>query len=99
MDGPTVTLTSPGLRLIIDHSAFADPLTGYESQRGFARRRDAIAGEAADVVSFRADDGTLVVATRLPGPMTAVVHVAPDTDPEIARRMLRSIRPLPKREA
>jgi hypothetical protein len=28
--------------------------------------------------------------------VTAVAHVAPDTDPEIALRMLRSIRPLTK---
>lgn len=92
IEGPVLDLASPGLRLIVDCSPFADPLTSYEPKPGFERRREMIDDRQADVVSFTADDGTRVLGARLPGEVTAVVHAAPGTDPAIALRMLRSIR-------
>jgi hypothetical protein len=93
LDGPAVSFEGPGLRLILDRSPFADPLTGYESKPEFTRKIEMISGARAEIVSFRSDDGTHVYATRLPGPLTAVAHVAPGGGPEVALRMLRSIRP------
>jgi hypothetical protein len=93
LDGPAASFEAPGLRLLLDSSPFADPLTGYESRPEFARMEEQIGGVPAKIVSFRSDDGTRVIAARLPGLLTAVAHVAPDGDPELALRILRSIRP------
>lgn len=92
IDGPAATLAGPNLRLSLDAGPFADPLTGYASKPGFERRLEDIGGEQAEVVSFADSDGTRVLAARLPGPLTAVVHAAPGVDPEVALRMLRSMR-------
>jgi hypothetical protein len=92
IDGPAATLESPNLRLILDAGPFADPLTGYASKPGFERRLEDIGGEPAEVVSFAGENGARVLATRLPGPLTAVVHAAPGVDPEVALRILRSLR-------
>ena len=97
-DQPAATLEGAGLRLILDRGPFADPLTGYASQPEHSRRRETIGDQPADVVSFRAHDGTEVVAARLPGELTAVVHAEPGVDPEIAMRVLRSIRPTSREE-
>jgi hypothetical protein len=92
LDGPAATLESPNLRLILDAGPFADPLTGYASKPGFERRQETIGGEPAEIVTFTDESGTRVLGTRLPGPLTAVVHAAPGVDPEVALRMLRSLR-------
>jgi hypothetical protein len=97
VEGPVATFLGPGLRLLIDRTPFADPLTRYASQPDYRHSRETIGGQPSDVVTFRAEDGTNVLAARYPGPpapLTAVAHVAPDTDPAIGMRMLRSIRPL-----
>ena len=93
IDGPVSSFEGHGLRLMVDRSPFADPLTGYQDKAGYERHREQIAGETADLVTYLEDDGTRVLATRLPGPVTAVVHAAPEMDPEIALRIVRSIRP------
>jgi hypothetical protein len=91
IEAGSASLVGPDLRLIVDQSAFADTLSEYDSRPGFNRRREQIAGESADVLSFRADDGTNVVAVRLSGGLTAVVHASPDVDTEVPLRILRSL--------
>jgi hypothetical protein len=94
VEGPVATLAGPGIRLTIDSSPFADPLTRYGSEAEYRLDREDIGGEPAEVVSFRAEDGTNVVAARLPGRLTAVAHTDSDADRDVALRMLRSIRPI-----
>lgn len=93
IDGEAVVLEGPGIRVTLDRSPFADPLTGHNARPEFRQREERIGDRPAVVVSFRADGATRVVAARLPGLLTAVVRVAPGVDEEIALRMLRSIRP------
>ena len=93
VEGSTGVLSGRGIRVTVDGSPFADPLTGYASRPHYAERSEEIADHQAEVVSFKEDDGTTVVGARLAGPVTATVHLPPDVDPEIALRMLRSIRP------
>jgi hypothetical protein len=92
VEGGTAVLSGGGLTLIVDQGPFADRLTGYEDRAGFVRRREQIGGQPAELVTFRADDGTEVAAARLGDRLTAAVHGAPGTDPNVLTRMLRSIR-------
>ena len=87
----SASLVGPDLSLIVDRSAFADTLSEYDSRPGFTRRPEQIAGELANVVSFRADDGRSVVGVRLSIGLTAVVHASPDIDPEVPLQILRSL--------
>jgi hypothetical protein len=90
VEGPAVSFVGPCARLIVDRSPFADPLDRYAGRPEYSSSSGRIGDTTARVVSFRAEDGTRVVGARLPA-LTAVVHLAPDADPEIALRILRSI--------
>jgi hypothetical protein len=94
IESPVATLDGAGIRLTVDGSPFADPLTRYESQAEYRHDREDIGGETADVVSFRAEDGTGVIAARLSSGLTAVAHITPEGDRDVVLRMLRSIRPI-----
>lgn len=92
VDGVGVTFEGSGIRFVMDRSPFADQLTTYNDWPQFTCTSEEIDGRPADLVSFSAQDGTRVLAMRMPGILTAVAHVAPDGDPGLALRMLRSIR-------
>ncbi len=91
-DGTAVTFVGDQIRIILDASPFADLLTRYESHPEFETHREKIGDETLDVVSFRAPHLTRVVGARLPGRLTAVLHIGEDVEMETALKILRSIR-------
>lgn len=93
IDGTAAVLEGGGLRLVLDRSLFADPLTGHRAKPAFAEWREEIGGVARTLVSYGADESAQVLATRLPG-LTATIHVPRGVDPDVALRILRSIRPV-----
>jgi len=92
LEGPAAVLEGGNMRLTLDGSAFADPLSGHREKPGFTQWRDEVYGEEREFVSFLADEDTQIFASRLPG-FTATVQMERSADPEIAKRILRSIRP------
>jgi hypothetical protein len=93
LEGPAAVFEGGGVRLTLDASLFADPLTGHGDKPGFTQRHDRVGGEERQIVSYAAGEDTRVFATRLTG-LTATVHVQEAADPETALRILRSIRPM-----
>jgi hypothetical protein len=91
VEGSAAVFEGGGLRVTLDASPFADPVTGHESRPGFRRWHEEIGGHRRDVVAYDSSDGGTVVAARLPGPLTAAVHVAAGADPAVAQQILRSI--------
>ena len=91
IDGAAAILEGAGLRLTLDASPFADPLTSYESKVGYRSWYEAVGGRRQELMSFDSDDGGSVIAARFRGPVTVVVHVGPGADVEIAMQIIRSI--------
>ena len=91
IEGSAAVLEGAGLRLTIDASPFADPLTRYGAKPGFEHWQEAVGSTTADFVLFE-EEGTRTVAVTIPGRATAVVH-QPAGDPrDVALQILRSIR-------
>jgi hypothetical protein len=91
-EGAAAVLEGGGLRVVVDTSLFADPLTGHAAQPGFRTWSESVDGSEREVVAF-GDAGGRVVATRLPG-VTATVRLTEATEAgmETALRILRSVR-------
>ncbi|MBO1268368.1 hypothetical protein J1902_10335 [Arthrobacter sp. PO-11] len=91
VEGGAAVLEGSKLRLTLDASPFADPLTRYTDKPGYEHWREIVGGLPADFVSFE-DQGTRIVATNIAGRATAVVHIPADADRSVALQILRSIR-------
>ena len=90
-EGPVAVLEGSGMRLLIDGTPFADPLTGHAGKPAFSTWRAQIDGQEREVVSF-GEEGSRVLATRLPG-ATVTVQLDHGGDPAAALRILSSLRP------
>lgn len=91
IEGPVAVLERRGMRLLLDGSAFADPLVGHSGKPGLSTWTELIDGEQRELLSFDQGDGSRVLATRLPA-LTATVVIDQGADPAPALRMLRSLR-------
>lgn len=91
IEGGAAVLEGAGIRLTVDASPFADPLTRYAEKPGYERWREAVGSNIADFVVFE-EGGLRTVAATIPGRATAVVHLPADADRDLALQILRSIR-------
>ncbi len=91
VEGDVSVLEGGGVRLVLDRSPFADPVTGHRAKPQYQHRRERIAGELTDVVSFSNSDGGMVVASRLAVPCTVTVHLADPADIDVGLQIIRSI--------
>lgn len=90
IEGQAAVIEGAGLRVTIDASPFADPLTGHRSHPGFRSWSESIDGEPRPVIAFPATGGH-VFAVRLAG-VTVTIHVAEGAADDRALRVLRSVR-------
>jgi hypothetical protein len=90
-EGSAAVLEGADMRLTVDASPFADPLTRYEAKPGFEYWQEAVGSITADFVLFE-EEGTRTVAVTIPGRATAVVHQPADADKDVALQILRSFR-------
>ena len=79
------------MRLTVDASPFADPLTGYANKPGYEHWREPLGGGTADFILFE-EEGVRTVAVKIPGRATAVVHQPATGQQDTALQILRSIR-------
>jgi hypothetical protein len=91
IEGSAALFEGAGMRLTVDASPFADPLTRYADKPGYEHWREAVGSDTADFVLFE-EAGTRTVAVNIPGRGTAVVHITSDGDRGTALQILRSIR-------
>lgn len=91
IEGSAAVLEGAGMRLTVDASPFADPLTRYAAKPGYEHWREALGSQIADFVVFE-EGGTRTLAATIPGRATAVVHLPADVERDIALQILRSIR-------
>ena len=91
IEGGAAILEGAGMRLTVDASPFADPLTRYADKPGYEHWQEAVASQSADFVVFE-EEGTRTVAVAIPGRATAVVHQSADAERDVALQILRSIR-------
>lgn len=91
IEGSAAVLEGANMRLTVDASPFADPLTRYAEKPGYERWREAVGSQIADFVVFE-EAGIRTVAANIPGRATAVVHLPADADKDVALQILRSIR-------
>ncbi|MFP5367159.1 MAG: hypothetical protein ACLGIS_09950 [Actinomycetes bacterium] len=91
IEGGAAVLEGAGLRLTVDASPFADPLTRYAAKPGYEHWREAVGSNIADFVLFE-EAGTRTIAANIPGRVTAVVHQPADAPRDVALQILRSIR-------
>jgi hypothetical protein len=91
IEGGAAVLEGAGMRLTVDASPFADPLTGYAGKSGYEHWREVVAGNTVDFVVFEEED-TTTVAMNMPGRATAVVHLPAGAERDAALQILRSIR-------
>jgi hypothetical protein len=91
IEGSAAVLEGGGMRLTVDASLFADPLTGYAGKPGYEHWRETVGGDTADFVQFE-EEGQRTVAAKIPGRATAVVHQPAEADRDTALAILRSIR-------
>jgi hypothetical protein len=91
IEGSAAVLEGAGMRLTIDASLFADPLTRYAAKPGYEHWREAVGSQIADFVVFE-EGGTRTVAANIPGRATAVVHLPAGAQRDVALQILRSIR-------
>lgn len=91
IEGGAAVLEGGGMRLTVDASPFADPLTRYANKPGYERWREALGNHIADFVLFE-EEGIRTVAVNIPGRATAVVHLPADAERDVALQILRSIR-------
>lgn len=91
IEGSAAVLEGAGMRLTVDASPFADPLTRYANKPGYQRWREAVGSQIADFVLFE-EEGIRTVAVNIPGRATAVVHLPAGAERDVALQILRSIR-------
>jgi hypothetical protein len=91
IEGSAAVLEGAGMRLTVDASLFADPLTRYAAKPGYEHWREAVGSQIADFVVFE-EGGTRTVAANIPGRATAVVHLPAGAQRDVALQILRSIR-------
>ena len=91
IEGEAAVLEGAGIRLTVDASPFADPLTRYTDKPGYEHWQEAVGSDTADFVSFE-EEGIRTVAANFPGRATAVVHLSGDAQRGTALQILRSIR-------
>lgn len=91
IEGSAAVLEGAGIRLTVDASPFADPLTRYAAKPGYEHWRESLGSQMADFVVFE-EGGTRTLAANIPGRATAVVHLPADVERDIALQILRSIR-------
>jgi hypothetical protein len=91
IEGGAAILEGAGMRLTVDASPFADPLTRYADKPGYEHWQEPVASQSADFVVFE-EEGTRTVAVTIPGRATAVVHQPADAERDVALQILRSIR-------
>lgn len=91
IEGGAAVLEGAGIRLTVDASPFADPLTRYADKPGYEHWREDVGSEPADFVSFE-EEGIRTIAVNFPGRATAVVHTSAHAERGTALQILRSIR-------
>ena len=91
IEGSAAVLEGAGMRLTVDASLFADPLTRYAAKPGYEHWQEAVASQSADFILFE-EEGTRTVAVAIPGRATAVVHLPAGAQRDVALQILRSIR-------
>lgn len=91
VDGSAAVLEGGGMRLTIDASPFADPLTGYTIKPGYEHWREPVGNGTADFVQFE-EEGLRTLAMKIPGRATVVVHQPAKAERDTALQILRSIR-------
>lgn len=91
IEGSAAVLEGGGMRLTIDASPFADPLTGYAAKPGYEHWRESVGDETADFVQFE-EEGLRTIAMKIQGRATAVVHQPAKAERDTALQILRSIR-------
>jgi hypothetical protein len=91
IEGSAAVLEGAGMRLTVDASLFADPLTRYAAKPGYEHWREAVGSQIADFVVFE-EGGTRTIAANIPGRATAVVHLPAGAQRDVALQILRSIR-------
>ena len=91
IEGSAAVLEGAGMRLTVDASLFADPLTRYAAMPGYEHWREAVGSQIADFVVFE-EGGTRTIAANIPGCATAVVHLPAGAERDTALQILRSIR-------
>jgi hypothetical protein len=89
--GGAAVLEGAGMRLTVDTSPFADPLTRYTDKPGYEHWREPVGTDIADFISFE-EEGIRTVAANFPGRATAVVHLSGGAERGTALQILRSIR-------
>ncbi|WP_455835185.1 hypothetical protein [Pseudarthrobacter siccitolerans] len=92
IEGSAEVLEGDGMRLTVDTSPFADPLTHYAAKPGYEHWQETVASQSADFILFE-EQGTRTVAVAIPGRATAVVHQPAGAERDVALQILRSIRP------
>lgn len=90
-EGSAAVLEGAGMRLTVDASPFADPLTRYGAKPGFEHWQEPVGRATADFVVFE-EEGTRTVAVTIHGRATAVVHQPAGAPKDVALQILRSIR-------
>jgi hypothetical protein len=82
-----------GLSIVVDRGPFASTPVGHESAPGYTARVVLIDGLTAEIVTFPDSDGQ-VVAARIPelGNLTVVIRRRDPAPPDVAERIVRSIR-------
>ena len=91
IEGSAAVLEGAGMRLTVDASLFADPLTRYAAKPGYEHWREAVGSQIADFVVFE-EGGARTIAANIPGRATAVVHLPAGAQRDVALQILRSIR-------
>jgi hypothetical protein len=91
IEGGAAVLEGAGIRLTVDASPFADPLTRYAAKPGYEHWQEDVGSGTADFVSFE-EEGIRTLAAAFPGRATAVVHLSPGAERDTALQILRSIR-------
>ncbi|TLM74527.1 hypothetical protein [Pseudarthrobacter sp. NamB4] len=92
IEGSAAVLEGAGMRVTVEASPFADPLTRYQNKPGFEQWREALGGgDTANFILFE-EKGLRTVAVTIPGRATAVVHGSADEDRDVSLQILRSIR-------
>jgi hypothetical protein len=91
IEGGAAVLEGACIRLTVDASPFADPLTRYANKPGYEHWQEVVGSDTANFVSFE-EEGIRTIAVNFPGRATAVVHLAADAERGTALQILRSIR-------
>jgi hypothetical protein len=98
VDSIATTLSGGGFTILVDEGPFSDPVTRYADQPAYEVSTESIKGHPARIVYFEDEEGVRHLAARLeiegqagaPRGITIVIHVFPDRDITIARKVLES---------